>query len=173
MTIRVLRTHGPNKGNVETVDFRTYVGWVLSTEWTAHYPLEALKVGAIAVKQYAWYYTIVYRGGVDASGNCYDVVDNTNDQYYDPDNKVHPRPGPNKFHLQAIAATWNISLRKWSKDTGSSRLLSDRLPIGKERRMWRGSRPVPALPAQHLSMRHAAQQSLVRTDPADLPQPEP
>lgn len=131
LTIKVLRTHGPNKGNVETVDFRTYVGWVLSTEWTAHYPLEALKVGAIAVKQYAWYYTIVYRGGKDASDNCYDVVDNTNDQYYDPDNTLHPRPGPIKVHLQAIAATWNISLRKWSKDTVSSRLFPTGYRSGK------------------------------------------
>jgi Stage II sporulation protein len=121
LTVNVLRTHGPDKGNVETVDFRTYVGWVLSTEWTAHYPLEALKVGAVAVKQYAWYYAIVYRGGKDVAGNCYDVVDNTNDQYYDPDNAQHPRPGPNKVHLQAIAATWNISLRKWSQASGASR----------------------------------------------------
>ena len=142
-TIRVLRTHGPDKGNVETVDFRTYVGWVLSTEWTSHYPLEALKVGAIAVKQYGWYYTIVYRGGVDAQGNCFDVRDNTNDQYYDPDNIKKPRPGPNKQHLAAMAATWNISLRKYSKDSGTSRLFltgyrsGKNVPCGQERDRFR------------------------------------
>lgn len=120
-TIRVLRTRGPDTGNVEVVDYRTYVAWVTSVEWTNHYPLEALKVGAIAVKQYGWYYTIVYRGGVDALGNCYDVVDNTNDQYYDPD-ATPARPLPGKVALQAIAATWNVSLRKWSQKDGTSHL---------------------------------------------------
>lgn len=141
-TIRVLRTRGPDVGHVETVDFRTYVGWVLSTEWTSHYPLEALKVGAIAVKQYGWYYTIVYRGGLDATGNCYDVMDNTNDQYYDPD-ATPPRPGPGKIHYQAIAATWNISLRKFSQTAGTSRLFvtgyrsGKNVPCGQERDGYR------------------------------------
>lgn len=119
-SIRVLRTRGPDEGHVETVDFRTYVGWVISAEWPARYPLEALKAGAVAVKQYGWYYTIVYRGGVDSAGNCYDVMDNTNDQYYDPD-RDPPRPGPSPRHLNAIAATWNVSLRKFRPKTGESR----------------------------------------------------
>src|SRR4051812_855491 len=37
-TIRVLRTRGPEKGHVQTLDFRTYVGWVISAEWPARYP---------------------------------------------------------------------------------------------------------------------------------------
>lgn len=137
-TIRVLRTRGPQTGSVETVDFRVYVGWVLSTEWTSSYPLEAFKVGAVAVKQYGWYFTVVYRGGVDATGNCYDVVDDTNDQYYDPD-AIPARPGPNRLHLQAIANTWNISLRKWSTAAGTSRMFltgyrsGRNVPCGQER----------------------------------------
>ena len=68
-TIRVLRakkrTGVPADivGTVEEVPFREYVGVVLAAEWPSHYPLETLKAGALAVKQYAWYYTIVYRGG--------------------------------------------------------------------------------------------------------------
>ena len=141
-TIQVLRTHGPDTGHVESVDFPTYVAWVLSAEWTAYYPLEAMKVGAIAVKQYGWYYTIVYRGGVDADGNCYDVTDNTTDQYYDPD-ATPPRALPGTIHYQAMAATWNISLRKFSQATGTSRLFvtgyraGKNVPCGQQRDGYR------------------------------------
>lgn len=115
-TIRVLRTRGANSGHVEQVDFRTYVGVVIAAEWPSRYPLEALKAGALAVKQFAWYYTIVYRGGVDADGNCYDLQDNTLDQFYDPED---PRRVPSKSHLQAIAATWTVSVRKLNKQAGN------------------------------------------------------
>lgn len=107
-SIRVLRTLGPDAGHVETVDFHTYVLTVFGAEWQGFYPLEALKVGSIAVKQYGWYYTIVYRGGVDATGECYDVQDNTKDQYYQPELRT-----PLPIHTQALAATWNITLRKY------------------------------------------------------------
>ena len=154
-TIRVLRTHGPDTGHVESVDFPTYVAWVLSAEWTSYYPLEAMKVGAIAVKQFGWYYTIVYRGGMDADGNCYDVTDNSVDQYYDPD-ATPARRGPTKIHYQAMAATWNISLRKFSQAKGTSRLFvtgyraGKNVPCGQQRdgyRLYQHSLLHCALPA--------------------------
>lgn len=113
-TIRVLRTRGPAVGTVEEVDFRTYVGVVLRAEWTDWYPVEAQKVGAIAVKQYGWYYTIVYRGQKSATGDCYDVRDDTVDQYYYPEERT-----PSQRNLRGIAATWDIALRKRQR-TGES-----------------------------------------------------
>jgi Stage II sporulation protein len=115
-TIRVLRTKGPDTGHVEQVDFRTYVLTVFGAEWQSFYPFEALKAASIAVKQYGWYYTIVYRGGVDASGACYDVQDNTNDQYYQPELRT-----PTPTHELALALTWGITLRKYQSSTATSR----------------------------------------------------
>jgi hypothetical protein len=60
--IRVLRTTGSAAGTVQVVPFRQYVGIVIAAEWGASTPTEALRVGAVAVKQYAWYWTIVWRG---------------------------------------------------------------------------------------------------------------
>lgn len=126
-TIRVLRakkrTGVPADvvGTVEEVPFRDYVGIVLAAEWPSHYPLETLKAGALAVKQYAWYFAIVYRGGEvelgDGSTECYDVVDTTNDQVYYPEEW-----GPSAAHRKAIAATWDMSVRKYSYESGTSRL---------------------------------------------------
>jgi len=106
-TIRVLRTRGPAVGTVQEVDFRSYVEDVLRAEWTDWYPIEAQKTGAIAVKQYAWYYTIVYRGQTTESGECYDVRDDTIDQYYSPEDRT-----PSARNLRGVAATWDVTLRK-------------------------------------------------------------
>jgi hypothetical protein len=116
-TIWVLRTKGPNAGFAEQVDFRAYLSVVIAAEWPGRYPQDALKAGAVAVKQFAWYYTIVYRGGVDKAGQCFDLRDNTTDQYYQPEEgrKIF------KSHDEAFAATWNITLRKFDRTTNSSR----------------------------------------------------
>lgn len=126
-TIRVLRakkrTGVPADivGSVEEVPFREYVGVVLAAEWPSHYPLETLKAGALAVKQYAWYFTIVYRGGEveveDGGTECYDIVDTTTDQVYYPEEW-----SPSAAHRKAIDATWDMSVRKYSFKTQSSRL---------------------------------------------------
>lgn len=115
-TIRVLRTRGPSAGTVQEVDFPTYVLTVFGAEWPGSYPAEALKAGSVAVKQYGWYYTIVYRGGVDSTGQCYDVQDNTNDQYYQPELVT-----PTQAHIDALAATWGVTVRKYSASTHHSR----------------------------------------------------
>src|SRR5450756_575105 len=70
-TIRVLRTSGTASGYVQTADFKKYVQIVLAAEWPPSWPTEALKTGAIAVKQYGWYFTMHWRGGT-AHGACYD-----------------------------------------------------------------------------------------------------
>jgi hypothetical protein len=119
-SIRVLRTEGPADvvGTVQEVPFRVYVGTVIRAEWPSSYPSETLKAGALAVKQYGWYYTIVYRGGKDAQGKCYDVVDTTADQLYRPETLAPRQP-----HRAAIRATWTLSLRKIRRSTGASRMI--------------------------------------------------
>lgn len=103
-TIRVLRTHGPSAGRVQTVNFRTYVNTVMPAEWGPTHPREALRAGAVAIKQYAWYHAMYWRGR-SATGGCYDVVDSTNDQVYSPETK---RPSP--VHISAVDATWGWSM---------------------------------------------------------------
>jgi hypothetical protein len=106
-TIRVLRTSGPTSGSVQVVPFHDYVTVVMAAEWGPGNPAEALKAGAVAVKEYAWYHTMFWRGKSAADGSCYDVVDSSLDQVYAPESRV-PAPA----HLAAVDATWGISIRK-------------------------------------------------------------
>ena len=78
----------------------------MASEWGPSNPPAALQAGALAVKQYAWYYTRVWRGGRDAAGGCYDVRDDGIDQVY------NPSKAPAAAHLAAVAATWPLSLRR-------------------------------------------------------------
>lgn len=105
-SIRVYRTA---KKRTVTVPFRTYVETVMAAEWGRTHPLASLRVGAVAVKQFAWYYAMNWRGGRDAQGRCYDVVDTSRDQVYDPSKTVSAR------HREAVASTWDVSLRKGSR----------------------------------------------------------
>ena len=102
-SIRVYRT--ATKRTV-TVPFRTYVEKVMASEWGATAPAAALRAGAIVAKQFAWYYTIHWRGGRDAAGRCYDVVDSSRDQLYRPSRATVAS------HRAAVAETWWVSLRK-------------------------------------------------------------
>jgi len=103
-TIRVLRT---GSGLVETVSFRGYVENVMSWEWPSSYPTAALQAGAIAVKQYAWYYVVKPRSSyVTPAGECYHVRDDTYDQIYNPSRT------PSASQIAAVSATWDITLRK-------------------------------------------------------------
>ncbi len=130
--IRVLRTWKTKpadevKGKVVTVPFDEYVATVMAAEWPEYYPLETLKAGAIATKQFAWYYILHPRGGtkwVDGQQVCYDVVDNTNDQWYRPE-KFGPGtdrwPAEGSAIRAAMDATWGLSLRKINWRTAASR----------------------------------------------------
>jgi hypothetical protein len=91
---------------VQTVDFETYAKVVMAAEWNPLWHIEALKAGAVAVKEYAWYYTMHWRGGSGSNG-CYDVIDNTNDQIYSPG--VYT---PAASHIQAVEDTWLESVAR-------------------------------------------------------------
>ncbi|HEY8167444.1 MAG TPA: SpoIID/LytB domain-containing protein [Candidatus Limnocylindrales bacterium] len=106
-TIRVLRTSGPAAGTVQVVPFRAYVENVMAWEWPETYPLQALRAGAVAVKQFGWYYAIHWRGGKAAGGACYDVVDTATDQLYRPETRS---AGPTQ--LKAVASTWSLTIRR-------------------------------------------------------------
>src|SRR5687767_1339392 len=96
-TIRVYRT---GTGAVDTVDFGTYVKNVLSREWISSWTTESLRAGALAVKNYAWYQVIQWRGYLNAAGQCFDVFDSTRDQHYDPSRPTY------SSMAAAVDATW-------------------------------------------------------------------
>ena len=97
LTIRVLRTA---TGSVETVDFRAYLKNVLSREWISSWTTESLRSGAMAVKNYAWYQVVHWRGYTTAAGECFDIFDSTRDQHYDPARPTYPAMAA------AVDATW-------------------------------------------------------------------
>lgn len=101
-TIRVLRTA---TGTVEAVPFQAYVENVMGWEWPASYPTEALRAGAVAVKEYAWYRSMISLRSTP-SGDCYDVRDDTWDQIYDPSRS------PAASQVAAVEATWTLTMRK-------------------------------------------------------------
>ena len=106
-TIRVLRTRS---GKVETVAFRRYVAKVMASgEWPSRLKMATLEAGALATKQYAWYYTLKgnHRSSYVSGGKCYDVRDDTMDQLYRPN-----QANPTDRQWQAINKTWNLTLRK-------------------------------------------------------------
>ncbi len=102
-TIRVYRT---GSGAVDTVDFLAYVKNVLSREWISSWTVESLRSGALAVKNYAWYQVIHWRGYVNAEGACFDVFDSTRDQHYDPSRPTYPAMAA------AVDATWSTLAHK-------------------------------------------------------------
>ena len=81
-----------------------------SGEWPTSLPEPLLEAGALAVKQYGWYYALKghHRGGHHtASGVCYDVRDDSEDQVYRPENAE-----PTDKQRSARDALWGLSLRK-------------------------------------------------------------
>jgi hypothetical protein len=101
---------GRSDGSVDVVKFRKYVGVVAAREWPYWLPVAARRVGAIAVKQYGWYFTLAghHRTGfVNSNGKCYDVTDSTRDQLYKPEKTTVTRK-----IWRAVDYTWGISLRK-------------------------------------------------------------
>lgn len=102
-TIRVFRHV---TGDVETVDFRAYAKNVLSREWIGSWTTESLRSGALAVKHYAWYQVLHWRGGVNTAGACFDVRDDTYDQVYDPIKSTWSSAAA------AVDATWSTRVLK-------------------------------------------------------------
>jgi peptidoglycan hydrolase-like amidase len=105
-TIKVYRV---NEGFVETVDFKHYVMNVTAREWNVD-QRQLRYSGALAVKQYAWYHVLHYRGG-KFNGKCFDVRDTTADQLFanKPANQI-PRRVRN-----AVNKTWDWHLHRDGK----------------------------------------------------------
>jgi hypothetical protein len=93
-------------GEVETVDFRAYTKNVLSREWIGSWTTESLRSGALAVKHYAWYQVLHWRGGVNTAGACFDLRDDTYDQVYDPNQATWTSAAA------AVDATWGTRVLK-------------------------------------------------------------
>ena len=102
-SIRVFR-HAT--GAVDTVDFRAYAANVLSREWISSWTTESLRAGALAVKSYAWYQVLHWRGGMNAEGACFDLRDDTYDQVYDPSKATWGSAAA------AVDATWATRVLK-------------------------------------------------------------
>lgn len=102
-SIRVFR-HAT--GAVEVVSFKAYTKNVLSREWIASWTTESLRSGALAVKHYAWYQVLHWRGGTNSAGACFDVRDDTQDQVYDPSRPTYATAAA------AVNATWPIRVLK-------------------------------------------------------------
>lgn len=102
-TIRVFRAA---RGAVETVDFRVYAKNVVSREWIGSWTTESMRSGAVAVKMYAWYHVLHWRGLTNAQGECFDVYDDTRDQVYNP---AHPTW---TSAAAAVDATWSTRALK-------------------------------------------------------------
>ncbi|HUR16247.1 MAG TPA: hypothetical protein VMZ33_03080 [Candidatus Limnocylindrales bacterium] len=115
--IRVQRLSSGHSGEVDQVPFWNYVGTVLRGEYgtgvrrSPHW----LRVGAMIVKQYAWYYVVKWRGSHNAAGECFHVKDTTADQMYKPEFYT-----PNSTNLSAMRDTWHMALRKWVPDKSQS-----------------------------------------------------
>lgn len=105
-TIKVLNSR---TGAVEKVNFRKYVEMVMASgEWPSRMKMATLEAGALATKQYAWYYAMKgnHRSHYVKSGRCYDVRDSTDDQLYKHYAKSDAR------QKAAVDKTWGLSLRK-------------------------------------------------------------
>ena len=104
-----IKVYRVSEGKVDTVDFKDYVLRVTSREWNVKQTALRL-AGAVAVKQYAWFHVLHYRGGM-YSGNCYDVKDTTADQLY-ASKSISGLPRAVK---NAVDTTWAWSLHRDGK----------------------------------------------------------
>ena len=107
-TIRLFRMHhrgSRTPAHIDVVPFASYVERVMASgAWPGYKPTESLKVGAIAIKQYAWWYVLNHQPGYRLHGHCYDIRDG--DQYFRGNARA------NSKIKAAVAATWSVSLRK-------------------------------------------------------------
>ncbi|GAA2738288.1 SpoIID/LytB domain-containing protein [Actinocorallia aurantiaca] len=94
-------------GRVDRVDFKTYVKNVLPNEWVPSWPAESLKAGAMAVKNFGWYWALTSTRKT-SWGACYDVKDNTDSQVYKPGTATTATSA-------AVDATWNTRMTRDGK----------------------------------------------------------
>lgn len=89
-------------GTTETIPFKEYVKHVLPNEWFASWEQPSLDSGAVAVKNYAWYW-IAHGGKWPRLGA--DVMDSQCDQVYNPAVSYASTD-------QAVEETWNWAVVK-------------------------------------------------------------
>jgi len=107
-----IRVYNRRLNTVETVSFRKYVKKVMASgEWPSRLKMATLEAGAVATKQYAWYYAMKgnHRSHYVHNGKCYDVRDDTNDQLY------KHYAWPDARQKAAVDKTWGLTLRKNGK----------------------------------------------------------
>jgi peptidoglycan hydrolase-like amidase len=92
---------------VDRVPFKTYVKNVLPNEWPSYWPRESLRAGAIAVKNYGWYWAL-HSASKTSSGQCFDVYDHTFSQVYKPGSATAATNA-------AVDATWGTRLTRNGK----------------------------------------------------------
>ncbi|MFI6325045.1 SpoIID/LytB domain-containing protein [Nonomuraea sp. NPDC050556] len=92
---------------VERVEFKTYVKNVLPNEWVSTWPAESLKAGAMAVKNFGWYWAL-HSNKKTSSGQCFDVYDHTSSQVYKPGSATAATSA-------AVDATWGARLTRSGK----------------------------------------------------------
>lgn len=96
------------RGHIYTVPFKRYVKQVMSTgEWPHFYPKQALKAGALAVKQYAWYHVANPRYGTGSG--CFHVFADTRDQMWWPGVSIYA------IHHKVVNQTWGYRMQKFRK----------------------------------------------------------
>lgn len=131
-TVRVYRTQ---TGVVEVVPFQTYVVTVMGKEWPGYLPMPVIEAGAVAVKQYAWFYAMEGRhrsSYVNGLGECFDVRDSTTDQLYKPEKaRVVSK------HWDAMFETWEFSLRKDHKQFLTGYRRGDKGPCASDATGWK------------------------------------
>ncbi len=127
-----------------------YVGIVVRAEYSSGgtKPYPWMHVGALTVKQYAWYFAGHWRGGRVVKTNqdgstttkCYDLKDTTADQIYkdlkpDPANPGQwiPANPPTPANLKAMRETWHMTLRKWQADKNRTRFYLTGYRSGKQK----------------------------------------
>ncbi|MEW9527431.1 SpoIID/LytB domain-containing protein [Microbispora sp. NPDC049125] len=89
---------------VDRVAFKTYIKNVLPNEWPSYWPRESLKAGAIAVKNFGWYWAL-RSASKTPSGQCYDVTDHTGSQVYKPGSATAATNA-------AVDATWSTRMTR-------------------------------------------------------------
>ena len=105
-TIAVYRV---SEGFVDRVDFKHYVMNVVSSEWNVE-ERALRRAGAVAVKQYAWFHVLKWRGG-SFNGDCFDVKDTTADQLY----KAKAADMIPDRVKRAVNSTWDMRLLRDGK----------------------------------------------------------
>ncbi len=115
-TIRIYHNN-PLKGpdyQIYTRDFKTYAKESHPHEWNSGWAIGSLQAGAMAVRNYAWYWVNRWRGGW-ANGQCYDVDSSTSYQAWAPCPGLFCWRNPNTD--EAVDSVWNARIT-WNEGAG-------------------------------------------------------